>query len=195
MAVLTGGRRKAGGGRRVDAALLLLCGLTAHAAGAPVYETREEALARAFPPPATIERKTFALTPEQREKAGRLARSKVESSLAVAYIGRKGGEVLGTGYFDTHLVRTQSETLLITVRPDGTVGAVEVVAFLEPEDYLPRPAWRKLLEGRKLDDELAVGRGLAHVTGATLTTRAIADAVRRVLAVHQVLFGPTPQAP
>ena len=36
-------------------------------------------------------------------------------------------------------------------------------------------------------EELAVGRGLAHVTGATLTTRAIAEAVRRVLAIHAVL--------
>jgi Na+-translocating ferredoxin:NAD+ oxidoreductase RnfG subunit len=159
------------------------------AVGAPVYATREEALARVFPPPATVERKTFVLTPEQRESASRLARAKVETSLVVAYVGRKGGELLGTAYFDTHPVRTQTETLLITVRPDGTVGAVEVVAFNEPEDYLPRPAWRKLFEGRRLDSDLAVGRGLAHVTGATLTTRAIADAVRRVLAVHAVLAG------
>jgi hypothetical protein len=30
------------------------------------------------------------------------------------------------------------------------------------------------------------------VTGATLTTRAIADAVRRVLAIHSVIAGRTP---
>jgi Na+-translocating ferredoxin:NAD+ oxidoreductase RnfG subunit len=144
-------------------------------------------LARAFPPPATVERRTFALTAEQREHAGRLAHSRIEASLIVAYVGRQGGKLLGTAYFDTHAVRTQTETLLITVRSDGTVGAVEVVAFNEPEDYLPRPKWRRLFEGRRLDDELAVGRGLAHVTGATLTTRAIAEAVRRTLAVHAVL--------
>jgi len=166
---------------------LLLFGVSASLTATPVYATREEALARVFPPPAQVERRTFVLTPEQREKAIRLARAKVESSFVVAYAGRKAGVLVGTGYFDTHPVRTQTETLLITVRPDGAVGTVEVVAFNEPEDYLPRPAWRKLLEGRRLDDELAVGRGLAHVTGATLTTRAIAEAVRRVLAVHAVL--------
>ena len=166
---------------------LLLFGISVPLTGAPVYATREESLARAFPPPAAVERRTFILTPDQREKASRLARAKVESSFVVAYVARKAGVLLGTAYFDTHPVRTQTETLLVTVRPDGAVGAVEVVAFNEPEDYLPRPAWRKLLEGRRLDDELAVGRGLAHVTGATLTTRAIAEAVRRVLAVHAVL--------
>jgi hypothetical protein len=159
--------------------------------GAPVYETREEALARAFPAPAAIERRTVFLTPEQRERASREARSRVESSLVVAYVGRAPTGPLGTAYFDTHRVRTEAETILVTVRPDGSVGGVEVVAFGEPEDYLPRPAWLRLFPGRRLDADLAVQRGLAHVSGATLTTRAIADAVRRVLAVHAIL----PKAP
>jgi hypothetical protein len=84
------------------------------------------------------------------------------------------------------------ETILVTIRPDGAVGAVEVVAFGEPEDYLPRPRWLGLFAGKRLDPELVVGRGLAHVTGATLTTRAIADAVRRVVAIHNVISSPTP---
>ncbi|HYR47010.1 MAG TPA: FMN-binding protein, partial [Thermoanaerobaculia bacterium] len=108
-------------------------------------------------------------------------------SLVVGYVGHGGAAILGTAYFDTHMVRTQTETLCITVLPDGSAGAVEVVAFHEPEDYLPRGKWLKLFEKKKLDDELAVGRGLAHVTGATLTTRAIAEAVRRVLAIHAAL--------
>src|SRR5207245_166310 len=108
---------------------------------APVYGTREEVLARAFRPPATIERKTFFLTAGQRDRASRLAAAKIESGLVVGYIGRRGTEILGTAYFDTHMVRTQTETLCITVLPDGSAGTVEVVAFHEPEDYLPRARW------------------------------------------------------
>lgn len=161
--------------------------LHSRSAGAVVYASREEALARVFPPPATIERKTSFLTPSQREAASRQAQAKVEATLVVAYAGKRGGELLGTAYFDTHTVRTLTETLLVTVRPDGSAGPVEVVAFGEPEDYLPRPAWLRLFEHRRLDADLAIGRGLAHVSGATLTTRAIASAVRRVLAIHAVL--------
>lgn len=168
-------------------ALALLVGFLAPHARAVVYASREQALARAFPPPATIERRTHFLTPDQVERASREARSKVESALVVAYVGKKDGKPLGTAYFDTHLVRTLTETILVTIRLDGTVGAVEVLAFGEPEDYLPRAGWLKLFEGRRLDRELAVGRGLAHVSGATLTTSAIADAVRRILAVHAIL--------
>ena len=169
---------------------LVLLALFAASTGAralPVYSSREQALARAFPPPATIERKTYFLTDTEREKASRLAKVKIDSSLVVAYVGRGPKGLLGTAYFDTHTVRTMPETILVTVQPDGGVGGVEVVAFGEPEDYLPRPRWLGFFGGKRLDANLAVGRGLAHVTGATLTTHAIADAVRRVLAIHTVV--------
>lgn len=155
----------------------------------PVYSSREQALARAFPPPATIERRTYFLTDAEREKASHAARAKVESALVIAYVAKGPNGPVGTGYFDTHVVRTMPETLLVTVRPDGSLQAVEVVAFGEPEDYLPRRNWLKLFPGRRLDDDLTVGRGLAHVTGATLTTGVIADAVRRVLAIHAIVSG------
>lgn len=155
----------------------------------PVYSSREQALARAFPPPATVERKTYFLTEAERERASRAARTKIESALVVAYVAKGPNGLIGTGYFDTHVVRTMPETLLVTVRPDGSLQAVEVVAFGEPEDYLPRRNWLKLFPGRRLDEELTVGRGLAHVTGATLTTGVIANAVRRVLAIHAIVSG------
>lgn len=168
------------------ALLLALAGwaVTGVLRSAPVYASREQALARAFPSPATIERKTYFLTDVERESASRAGRAKVDSNLVVAYVGRTAKGILGTGYFDTHTVRTMPQTLLVVVRPDGTIGSVEVIAFGEPEDYLPRRRWLQLFRGRRLDGELSVGRGLAHVTGATLTTRSIADAARRVLAIH-----------
>jgi hypothetical protein len=161
----------------------------APAAHAVVFASREETLARVFAPPARVERKTYFLTTKQQEEASRQAQAKVDSSLVVAYVGRKGDELLGTAYFDTHRVRTMPETICVVVLPDGTVGSVEVLVFGEPEDYLPRPAWLRLFEHQRLGAELSVGRGLANVTGATLTTRAITAAVRRVLAIHAVLNG------
>lgn len=158
----------------------------------PVYSSRDQALARAFPPPATVQRKTYFLTEAERESASRLAKARIESSLVVAYVGRGPKGILGTAYFDTHTVRTMPETILVTVKPDGSVGGVEVLAFGEPEDYLPRPRWLGLFGGKRLEPNLAVGRGLAHVTGATLTTRAIAEAVRRVLAIHTVMSAAAP---
>ena len=156
------------------------------AVGARVLVTVDEALALAFPG-ATIERRTVFLTPEQLARAADLAGSPAPSAIVHPYEARHEGELVGTAYFDTHVVRTLAETVMVVVRPDGTVGRVEVIAFDEPPDYLPREAWYRQLDGRPLDDELDLRRAVRPVSGATLTARATLDATRRVLALHRVL--------
>jgi hypothetical protein len=95
----------------------------------------------------------------------------------------------GTAYFDSHRVRTLPETLMVVVDPRGRVRRIEVLAFREPEEYLPRPVWYGQFPGRGLDDELALDRGVRGVIGATLTARATTQAVRRVLALDRVIAG------
>ena len=94
---------------------------------------------------------------------------------------------MGTAYFETHLVRTLPETVMVVVAADGTVGRVEVLSFAEPPDYLPREAWYRQFDDRPLDAELELRHAIRPVTGATLTARVTTDAVRRVLAIHRVL--------
>jgi hypothetical protein len=177
--------------RRRAAVLLALAALLPGAAGGAVFETQEKALARAFPPPARVVRSTAYLEPEQVESARRAAQAPVESAVVPRYAAfGPDGALLGTAYFDEHVVRTAREVLMIVVAPDGSLRSVDVLAFGEPQDYLPREGWLKRVEGKKAAEGLFVGRALAHVTGATLTTRAIAAAARRVLALDAVLGPP-----
>ncbi len=179
---------------RRAAALFALSALLPGAAGGAVFETQEHALARVFPAPARVERRTDFLSPAEVEAAQKAARAPIESAVVTRYAALgPDGALLGTAYFDAHVVRTAKEVLLVVVAPDGSVRSVDVLAFGEPQDYLPRERWLERIEGKKAGDELFVGRALAHVSGATLTTRAIAAAVRRVLALHAVL--PAPGAP
>jgi hypothetical protein len=176
----------------LGAALLLAPG----PAGARSLLTQEEALAVAFPRAAQVVRENHFLTSEQLEEARRLSEVPIGLELWTRYVGVLDGKVVGTAYFDTHLVRTLPETLLIVVGAEGRVERVEVVAFAEPPDYLPRPAWYGQFQGRRLDGELTIRRGIRSVTGATLSARAATDAVRRVLAIHGVLPPPgSPEAP
>jgi uncharacterized protein with FMN-binding domain len=162
-------------------------------AGAAVFETQEQALARAFPAPARVVRSTSFLSPGQQESARKAAQAPVESAVVTRYAAfGADGTLLGTAYFDAHVVRTASEVLMVVVAPDRSVRSVDVLAFGEPRDYLPRAGWLERVEGRRAEDGLFVGRALAHVTGATLTTRAIATAVRRVLALDALLGPPVP---
>jgi hypothetical protein len=155
-------------------------------ARAEVFLTREQALAEAFGG-APAEASQIYLTEEQVAAIEKQARSRVETRIWTRYSAVREGRLLGHAYFDTHVVRTMPETILVVLGPRGdSVQQVLILAFAEPDDYRPRPRWLATLEGRGLDAELWPGRGVPRISGATLTTQAITDAVRRVLALHAV---------
>lgn len=182
---------RAGGRWRGPVLAVLLLGVlpwAAPPAAAKVFLTTEEALELVFPG-CEIDHRTVYLTEEQLARARQLAGVEIERALAHAHVARCGGEYAGVAYFDTHRVRTLPETLMIAVDGEDRVRRVEILSFQEPEEYIPRGPWYEQLLGEPLGDELRLGRRIRGVTGATLTARATTDAVRRVLAVHEVIRG------
>jgi Na+-translocating ferredoxin:NAD+ oxidoreductase RnfG subunit len=161
--------------------------LAATATDAKVFLSQEEALKLAFPE-ATVERKTAFLTTEQQREAQALSKDEeLPSALVVYYVATREGQTVGTAYFDTHIVRTMPETIMVVVDPQGRAARIEVLAFQEPEEFLPRPRWYEQFQGKPLNGELSMKRGIRPVAGATLTARATTEAARRVLALHEVL--------
>jgi len=155
-------------------------------AGGRVFLTVDEALALAFAG-CTVERTSVYLTDEQREEIGELAGHDFERRILRPYVARKDGELVGTAYFDTHRVRTLDESLMVVVAPDDTIKRIELLAFGEPREYIPRAKWYAQFLGKKLDADLSLKRGIRGITGATLTARATLNAVRGVLAAHEVV--------
>ena len=159
----------------------------AAALDAKVFLTQEEALKLAFPG-ATIEHKIAYLTAAQQKQAQKLSGDEdLPGAIVSYYVGTKDGRPVGTAYFDTHVVRTMPETIMVEVDPSGLVLRIEVLSFSEPEEYLPRAHWYEQFQGKPLDDELSLKRAIRPVTGATLTAHATTDAARRVLALDRVL--------
>ena len=171
-------------GRTALACMILLS--VATPTGAKVLVTVDEALRLAFPD-CQVERETVFLTEAEMAAAGELSGEIITRALAVRYAARREGHLVGTAYFDVHRVRTLQETVLVVVRPDGTIGRVEVVSFDEPMDYLPRNGWYRQFDGKTLDGDLQLDRAIRSVSGATLTAVATTAAARRMLAVHQVI--------
>jgi len=151
-----------------------------------VFLTVDEALELAFPD-CQIERRRVFLTEEQHARAKKLADVEIDSAIVRPYVATKDGKLVGTAYFDAHRVRTLKETVMFVAAPDNRIARVEVLAFAEPIEYMPRGTWYAQFLGRVLDEELNLKRGIKNVTGATLTARATTEAARRVLALHQVV--------
>ncbi len=148
--------------------------------------TREEALQSAFPG-ARIESSVIFLTDQQKKEASEICGQEIDSALIAQYTAWQDGKEIGRAYLDTHIVRTKKESLLVILGTDGKVKRIEVVAFLEPPDYLPSDRWYAQFEGKTLSQDLRLNRSIYPITGATLTARATTGAVRRVLAIDQVL--------
>ncbi|MDP3542578.1 MAG: FMN-binding protein [Elusimicrobiota bacterium] len=158
--------------------------LGAAPARARVLMSQKDALAVAFPK-APPERRTAFLTDAQAKAVEQTAQAKLDTKVWTYYVSGST-----TAYFESHLVRTMNETVMIVVGAGGTVAFVEVLSFAEPDDFMASDRWLAQLQGRKLDDELVIRRGLRNITGATLTAESVTRSVRRVLAVHQVLNAP-----
>ena len=185
-----------GPARRASAfvALALALGLgLGHGAGGPqtafarVLIDRDRALTQAFGTTATIRPRTVFLTPAAFRRAEQAAGAKLASMRVTRYEATRGDSLVGTGYLDTHRVRTMNETVLVVITPQGRVGSVEVLSFDEPEDYRPPKRWLERFEDRALSRDLRPGGAVPNLGGSTLTARALSAAVRRTLALHAAI--------
>lgn len=163
---------------------------------AKVFESAKTALQKAFPEGTDVVRKTAFLTDGQLAEARRLAGDDAgpDSSLVSYYQGRKGKQLVGTAYFDTHKVRSGKQTLLVVVDAEGKVDSVLLVRSTESPDKTPGETWLAGLKGKKLDGDLSLSGEVDVITGATMTSRACVNATRRVLANHWVINGGGPPA-
>ncbi len=169
------------------AGLLMMLG-AAGVASAKVFASQNQALRDAFPEATRVERITHVLRSSEVERIEKLTRNDVDSKLVVLHTAYRDDVLLGYAHIEVHNVRTQPEALLIVLEPSGHVRSVRVLAFHEPLDYLPTERWYAQFEGKTREDGLRVGRDVHGVVGATLSARAAAEGVRRMLAYWEVLL-------
>ncbi|MEE2704076.1 MAG: FMN-binding protein [Myxococcota bacterium] len=156
------------------------------AAGA-VFHSRNEALELAFPDADRIERRTFVLTDAQAAAVEAQARAPLGSRLATIYTAHGPEGPTGYALIDVHRVRSLNEALLVVLGTDGRVRSLRLLAFHEPPEYMTPERWLEQVQGRSSQDALRVRGDVHAIAGATLSTRAVTRAVRRSLALFQVL--------
>jgi hypothetical protein len=161
--------------------------LAASSAGARTLESRDAALARVFGAGVRFEPRTVYLTTAQKDSVRARAGARFEVDRFTYWRALRRDSLLGTAFLETEIVRTMPATWLVAVTPQATVRSVEILAFHEPEDYMPRRRWLDRLAGRLLHRRLRPGDGVDGITGATLSARAACDTVRRSLALAAFL--------
>lgn len=154
---------------------------------ATIFYSKNEAMVLAFGEGAQIE--NLSLFPDDAQMAAiqTAAKVKLDSGLFTFYVGKQQDKILGYAAIETITVRTKPETLMVVLTPDGTVSNVYTLAFHEPPEYQPPERWFEQLTNKPLD-ELDFNKGIQGVTGATLSTRAAVNSVRKIVAIYQTML-------
>lgn len=177
----------------LHARVLLLVLLFAQSVTAQTRPSPETILRGYFGPDAEIRRERIFLSSGQKAQIEHLSRSALPSSIVTLYRVNDRGRLAGYGVLETAVVRTMPATYIVVVDPDTTIRAVELVAFAEPDDYLPPDRWLAQFSGKPLTDDLWMKRGIRNITGATLSAHVLTAGARRALALIATLGGQEPR--
>jgi len=133
-----------------------------------------------------VHKKSILLSKKEAKAIAKLARLKLETKLYKTFSAYEGEKLLGYGVLALHKVRTKNTAVLSIINPDGTLKAVEIVAFNEPIEYLPSKRWIEVLHNQKLSPSLSLGKDIPSITGSTMSARAVVQASRIALAVYEI---------
>lgn len=172
----------------LGALTLLGCAMKPSPPATGVIHSKQGALRIAFPDATAVQAKNVFLTKAEalaiRNKAG----SGLSSRMVTVYVGHRGKRCFGYGFIDTHRVKQQDETLMIVVSPAGHVQAVHMLAFHDTPGKKPSNRWLGQFRGKALSPRLRLGDEVDGITGATYSANAVTGAVRRALAIYQVVL-------
>jgi hypothetical protein len=171
--------------RRLIITLLLLA--VAMPSFAKIFYSKNEAMVLAFGEGVQVE--TLSLFPDDQQMSTlqKEAKVKLDSGLFTFYVGKEKDKILGYAAIETSTVRTKPETLMIVLTSEGELRDVYTLAFHEPPEYQPPERWFEQLKKRPLAD-MDFNKGIQGISGATLSTRAAVNSVRKVMAVFQTML-------
>ncbi len=153
---------------------------------ATIFYSKNEAMELAFGKGTQIEQLSLFPDENQTAKIQQDAKVKLDSGLFTFYVGKDQDKILGYAAIETGTVRTKPETLMIVLTPDGELRNVYTLAFHEPPEYQPPERWFEQLYKRPLAD-MDFNKGVDGISGATLSTHAAINSIRKVMAIYQVM--------
>ncbi len=158
-------------------------------AGAVVLISPFEAMRQTFANECTLTKKNILLNKKQAAKVSGKAKLRLNTKIFRIYTASIDGEPIGYGVLITRKVRQKDAAVLYMMDLKGVLKGIEIIAFGEPPEYIPKNGYLKQFEGKSDGDTLRVGKDIPSISGATLSARNITDGARLALAVFDVLIG------
>lgn len=168
--------------------------LAAGAACAPVFATQylsvEQAQKVIFADASSFREQNLALNGAQMQQVEKLAGLPARSVNWRVFGAYKGEALLGFMVLDDVIGKFELISFAVGLNPDASVRQVEILSYRESHGSEIRlPAWRRQFTGKSIaTGGLAIGEGIANISGATLSCTHVTDGVRRIAAIAQVML-------
>jgi Na+-translocating ferredoxin:NAD+ oxidoreductase subunit G len=153
-------------------------------AGADSGRDTKQALRELFPRSERVSYVQVAPTPAQRAAIEKRLGSKLARSSYYFYVATTGDRVDGYAFVDDEIGQHEPITFAVKLSADGVVERLEVLVYREAWGGEIRDRrFRRQFVGKKLADPLRLHHDIDAVSGATLSSGAMARGVRRALAL------------
>ena len=108
------------------------------------------------------------------------------------YHGTTAGRVDGYAIIDNEMGQHEPITFAVLIDPHGTLKRVEIMVYREGHGEEVRQArFRRQFKGKSVSDPLRHGADIIAISGATISSKAIASGARRAVAVvHELVVRP-----
>jgi Na+-translocating ferredoxin:NAD+ oxidoreductase RnfG subunit len=171
---------------------LVLAGLAgANPAFATQYLTVEQAQQAIFPEANSFKPSTLSLTLDQMHQMEKLSGLPARSAAWRIVAAYKDDKLLGHVVLDEVLGKFELISYAVGLQADASIRSVEILAYRESHGFeIRNAAWRKQFAGKSAAagsaSTIAIGEGIANISGATLSCTHVTDGVRRIAALAQV---------
>ncbi len=147
-----------------------------------VYLSAEQAQQAIFPG-AAMTAAPVKLTPEQKKAIEAASGVRQRGDTVKAWRASGGGWLI----VDEVLGKHEFITIAVGITAGGAVKGVEIMEYRETYgDQVRNPKWRAQFTGKTKAAPLKLDEDVKNISGATLSSRHVAEGVKRLLALHDI---------
>ena len=133
-----------------------------------------------------VQRDKLFLSNEEKQSVKEMAKLPVKSKIYRYYSIKKDENILGYGILISQKVRSKKATVLYIIDKNETMRSIEILAFLEPKEYIPKATWMGQFDDKNLTDAFTIGRDLPTISGATMSARTLSDGARLAISIYKI---------
>ena len=161
-----------------------------------VYFTETEALAKVFAEADSSWVEEWGPTPGERSEIEEQLAWRIEEEKFVIHRAVKDGRDLGFAMITEEKGRFKPITFIVKTSAAHRVDMVLVMVYRESRgDGVKRQRFLKQFRDKEASDHLRLNRDIVGVSGATMSSRALAIGVKKVLAVLAMKYPATKAGP